>query len=468
MKATAAKNWLGLALGALLLGGLLSLFLVSGRAPYLSRVFDDPQFVKRILVIHVNLTLEVWILGFFGALFLSLPGARAGSKTLLLAGLGVVLFVASGFLPGAEPILSNYIPVLNHPLFFTGIALFYASVALTLLDRRLLPVRQSPERSALPLPREAQLLLKTAGAIYLLGLVVFALAIAHTSREMAAPIYFEFIFWGGGHVFQFVNIAAMLAVWVILLDEVMGAPVPGQPVAWLICAMLLLPALAAVALTAGGTQGAAYYPGFMLLMRWATWPAIALLLIVAGRALFGAIGSGRLAPRRLYSAAFGGFFWSAVLILLGFALGALIGQSTTLIPAHYHATIGSVTVAFMAATYLLLERLGLAIPTPRLKRLAAWQPTIYGGGQLAFALGFAGAGLHGLERKAYGPEQAIRSVEQTIGLGVMGIGGMFAIAGGGLFLYIAARTYFQRAWTMPPAPPKSVNAHAAPGTTEPR
>ena len=41
-------------------------------------------------------------------------------------------------------------------------------------------------------------------------------------------------------------------------------------------------------------------------------------------------------------------------------------------------------------------------------------------------------------RKVYGAEQALRSAAETLGLGIMGVGGLVAIAGGVLFLSIVA------------------------------
>ena len=80
------------------------------------------------------------------------------------------------------------------------------------------------------------------------------------------------------------------------------------------------------------------------------------------------------------------FAVSAGLTVLGFGLGAAIRGSNTMVPAHYHASVGGVTVAFMAATYLLLPAFRFAIPTLRLRRAAAWQPALYGVGYDAPAL----------------------------------------------------------------------------------
>ena len=51
---------------------------------------------------------------------------------------------------------------------------------------------------------------------------------------------------------------------------------------------------------------------------------------------------------------------------------------------------------------------------------------------------FALAGIYGMSRKAYGAEQAGRGLGESIGLGVMGVGGLIAVVGGLLFLGIVA------------------------------
>ena len=76
-----------------------------------------------------------------------------------------------------------------------------------------------------------------------------------------------------------------------------------------------------------------------------------------------------------------------------------------MIPAHYHASIGGITAAFMAVTYLMLRAFGFSISTRRLRRAAAMQPAVYGVGQMIFASGFALAGIFGMSRKAYGVDR---------------------------------------------------------------
>jgi cytochrome c oxidase subunit I len=124
-----------------------------------------------------------------------------------------------------------------------------------------------------------------------------------------------------------------------------------------------------------------------------------------------------------------------------------------LVPAHYHASLGAVTVAFMAAAYFVcaLARRDTRAAGLRASvwRAAKWQLALFGVGQTVFALGFALGGVYGLGRKAYAAEQHVRSAGELTGLLVMGLGGLVAVAGGLWFLFLILREL--RAWWRPAA-----------------
>ena len=70
-----ARRWVLLAVGSLLTSGVLALFLVVARTPFFSRFVTDPAFFRRCLVVHVDLSLLVWIYAFAAALSFLLPKA---------------------------------------------------------------------------------------------------------------------------------------------------------------------------------------------------------------------------------------------------------------------------------------------------------------------------------------------------------------------------------------------------------
>ena len=67
-------------------------------------------------------------------------------------------------------------------------------------------------------------------------------------------------------------------------------------------------------------------------------------------------------------------------------------------------------------------------------RLATWQLYLYGGGQLLHISGLVWSGGYGVQRKVADGDVVARSLEQTLGMGMMGLGGLVAIAGGMLFV----------------------------------
>jgi cytochrome c oxidase subunit I len=336
--------------------------------------------------------------------------------------------------------LSNYIPMLDHPLFVAGLILYAVGVGLALLEGRLLAGEEA-EWGRVPVPGPARPGLRAAALALLVALLTFAASWLGTPRELDTEVYYEVLFWGGGHVLQFASVAAMVAVWLMLLTPVLGQPPVSRGMAAVLFGLLLLPVLGAPLLALHGPITATYRFGFTMLMQWGIFPAVSVFLLLCLRGLWRARQEGRLAAGWYREGRVLGFFASAALTVLGFMLGALIRGATTMVPAHYHASIGAVTAAFMAITYVLLEPLGMPIPSPRLARVSAWQPVLFGVGQAVFAIGFGLAGAHGMGRKAYGAEQAARSLPQTVGLAVMGLGGLIAVCGGLIFLWIVVTSW---------------------------
>lgn len=419
-----AHRWFGLGVFALLVAGTIALVLVVGRIPGLSHLIDTAA-AKRSLVVHVNLALGVWFFTSMAGLFCLLPGARRPSLSPVawaIATLGMILFSLAMFFADAEPVLSNYVPALDHGLFLWGLGLFAAGVALQLLDRRMVS-----REAAVLLPPGAVSGMRAAGVAFVLALVTVFATWMTQAQGLTQWQYYERLFWGGGHVLQFVNVLAMASAWLLLVSRVLGrAPLPGKAAGalmWLLAAPTLLGPWFATREDGTGL--------FTLLMRWGIFPAVSLLLVLCIVALLRARGS--FAPGALGGPAFTGFVTAACMTVLGFLLGAGISAQNTLIPAHYHVSIGAVTATYMATILALQPEYGRHT---RLGRMAMWQPVVFGIGQTIFAAGFAIAGMAGAERKKYGAEQIVRSTGEWAGLSVMGAGGVVALVGGILFLAV--------------------------------
>ncbi len=441
-----ASQWLGLALGVLTLAGLFSLVVVIGRMPPFDRLVTDPLFFKRGLVVHVNLALVAWFYSFVAALLFLLSGRSAPSRfarhAVHISALGVAMMLLSAGMPGSQPILSNYIPMIDHWLFGIGQIVFAAGVLASFAGRRLLS-SHSKRTGFFKIPGAAQAGLRSTAVALVLAALTFAITSQRITPDLSVEVYYELLFWGGGHVLQLCCSIAMISVWLILLDSALGRSPISEKAAAILFGAMIVPWLASPVLAMLGTWSPGYRDGFTFLMRWAIFPVLSLFLIACLRLLLEELRAGRIDRASIADPRISGFLVSALLTLLGFALGAGIRGSNTMIPAHYHASIGGITAAFMTVTYLMLRAFGFSISTRRLRRTAAWQPVVYGVGQMIFASGFALAGVYGTSRKSYGAEQAGRGLGESIGLGVMGVGGLIAVVGGLLVLGIVATIWRQ-------------------------
>jgi glucose dehydrogenase len=55
-------------------------------------------------------------------------------------------------------------------------------------------------------------------------------------------------------------------------------------------------------------------------------------------------------------------------------------------------------------------------------------------------LGLAWSGGYGVQRKVAGAEQVLVSLPQKIGMGMMGLGGLIAVIGGVMFVWVCLRS----------------------------
>ena len=449
-----ARRWFALAIGSLVIAGLLSLAVVVGRLPILSRIIDDPLFFKRCLVVHVDLALVVWFYAFLAAMLaLRSPviGNRIQTAAFSGAVAGVLAMLGGALVKGAQPVLANYVPVIDHPLFAAGLTAFFVGALFFFISQLTTP-------SATPratLPADVSIGLQAAAVTVVIAAATWVSARAGLPDGLDVYTRTEFLAWGPGHVLQAANACAMLAVWLWLIERTTGQPVLRASAARLIFGALVLPQAIMPLLTVRGTMDSLYHTGATQLMRWAIFPAIVTVMIIGVRHF---IRHGRNQPPRSQAArtAFTGLIASAGLAVFGMILGACIRGSTTLVPAHYHASLGAVTVAFMTAAYFVSEMIGSSRSTgvrrERFWRSAKWQLALFGVGQSVFVLGFAIGGAYGLGRKTYAAEQHVRSAGELTGLMVMGVGGLVAVAGGLWFLFLILRE-MRRGWRASSAAP---------------
>ena len=437
----AARRWFTLALAVLICAGVFALAVVIGRMPPFDRYVTDPLFFKRCLVAHVNLALVAWFYSFVVALLFLLPSRRPcgplARRSAPIGAAGVALMLIGAAHADGAPMLSNYIPTIDNLLFPLGQLVFGFGVLAAILDLRLLPGGEH-EDGPVAIPEASRVGLRATAAALLLAAVTFLTTWLVRMPGLPADVAHDFLVWGLGHVLQLVSTAALVTVWMLLLAPVLGGPPVSRRAAGPLFLALLLPWTIAPIFALQGADSLAYRHGFTQLMRWCLFPVESVFLVLCLSAVARAWRSGRIGAATFRDSRFSAFLVSVALTVLGFGLGAAIRGSNTMVPAHYHAAVGAVTVAFMAAAYVLLPAFGIAVPRGWAARAATWQSALYGLGMFVFAAGFATAGARGMGRKLYGAEQSARGFAESVGLGLMGIGGLVAIAGGVLFLVIVS------------------------------
>ena len=453
-----AARWLLLGLAALIASGVLSLLLVLSRTPGIAKVLPVADFFHVALVAHVDLSVLVWFLAFAGVLWSLNSRSRATGVAwagFVLAAVGTAALAFAPFFGQGRPVMANYIPVLDEPLFLGGLIVFAAGVALLVLRGMQASLHVRPRLSgadALRFGLNASLV-STAVA-----LLAFGWSLAAVPPALDAKAYYELVFWGGGHVLQFTWTLLMLVAWLWLADAA-GARVPLSP---RVVTLLFGVGIASVFVTP--LIYLAYDVGSVEHHRMLTWlmrfggglaiPPIAVAVVwalIRTRHAPAVAGNGEGLRAEADARPLRAALWSSIMLFgAGGIIGFAINGSNVKIPAHYHGCIVGVTIALMGLAYLLLPALGFARPATR---LATWQPYVYGGGQLLHITGLVWSGGYGVQRKVAGSEQVLRTTQEIAGMGLMGLGGLIAILGGILFVYVMLQAIV-RARRTPPIPPR--------------
>lgn len=452
-----AAAWLMLSIAALGASTLFAILVASSRAPVTARLLPGYEkllsghphdFFHLALILHVTLGPVLWFLAFAMALWnLALPksaSTRFGQAWDSLGWLGfglsvlgatvLVLVPVGGALAGGagEAILSNYIPVLRSTMFLTGLALFASGFALSLI-RVLFLLRPGK------LPSSEHWLglgLLAAAWAVVIALGSVAWSAAALPANLAPATFYEMLFWGPGHILQSMHVLLMMVAWLVLADAAdipLRSSVKIQRVLFL---MALLPVLAAPLIHfAYPPESNEFRNAFTELMRWTIWPGVALL---AADIIFGLVQRGR--DGKSWTPATWALIFSIALLVIGLVLGASIRENTAVVPAHYHATTGAITMAYLGIALAMLSRFGYTASVPR------WPVLAYGTGTLFMAAALGWAGFAGMTRKLPGSEKVLEGYSPH--LTVIAVGGTLVIIGGIGFVVIMLRNWL-RASTLP-------------------
>src|SRR5690606_3877185 len=217
------------------------------------------------------------------------------------------------------------------------------------------------------------------------ALLAFGLSLALVPGNLPSRLYYEILWWGGGHALQFTWTLLMLVAWLVLAHAC-GGRVPLSP---RVVLLMFLLALASVFVTP--LAYLAHEVSTVEHREMHTWGmrlggglaiapiSLAVLLAVAPLRRLGA------AQRPLRAA----LLASMLLFVAGGVIGLAIDGNNVRIPAHYHGCIVGVTLALMGLVYHLLPQLGWRAPQGR---AAVLQPWLYGIGQLLHITGLVWSG----------------------------------------------------------------------------
>jgi len=427
-----ATAWLMLGLASLIAAGIFSILLVLARTPGVSEWIPFIDFFHVALVVHVTLSVLIWLLSMSAAMW-SLATARDAplwdKSSYLLAVAGTAAIVVAPFIGSANPQMSNYIPVLQQPMFLCGLVLFMAGILSHLIRVVLTRLPLGPSLSGTSSLQAGITLSAMLTGISVAAVVASWVGIPDT---MDGQIYYEFLFWGGGHVIQFSYTLLMMVSWVVLAYA-SGCRFELTPRLTLVFLLFLsLPVITVPFLYfAHDIVSAGHRLAFTELMKYGGLSCLPL-----GLAVLASIWSaGKTDGEGVYLRA--ALISSLGLFAVGGVLGFMIAGLDIVIPAHYHGATVGVTIAFMGLTYYLLPRLGFSPPPAR---MAFWQPYLYGGGQLMHIVGLAWTGGYGVQRKTAGLAQGVDRVGEVAGMGLMGFGGLISVIGGLLFLIVAYKS----------------------------
>jgi len=433
-----ATAWLIVGVASLVIAGLFSILLVLSRTPTVAEFIPWTDFFHVALVVHVDLSVLIWFLAFAGVLWNLNNRARLslwGWLAVALACAGTLVIAFGPFAGIGAPLMNNYIPVLQHPAFLAALGLVGAGFSL-LVGRSLLAgnVFGSGPLTGASVLRFG---LYTAAVAAAVAVAAFIWSYRLIPDGLEPTTYYEYLFWGGGHVLQFTHTQLLLVVWLWLCSS-SGLSLRLNPrlgiglFALGVAPVLLTPLI----YLSYDLVSAGHRLRFTELMQYGGGLAAAPLgLLVLLALLRGGRASGNQRPLRAALIA------SLLLFAAGGIIGFMIEGVNVVIPAHYHGSIVGVTLAFMGMSYHLLPLLGFRIPAPR---LAVIQPYVYGGGQLMHIIGLAWSGGYGVARKTAGASQGLDRLPEIAGMALMGLGGLIAIIGGLLFVIVAIGAMWPR------------------------
>jgi len=463
---------------ALLIGGIAALLVLLTRWQAVHLL--DAVWFYRVLTVHgMNMLIffiiffEMAVLYFAAGPLLSarVPAPRLGWLAFGLMTLGAALVEWMMFTGKADVLFTSYVPLRAEPPFYLGVILF-AVGALVVVGHFFATItvakREGVLKGSLPLVTFGALTAAIIAAATLLhGALVYIPTFLWSLGLMEIdPSFYRLIWWGLGHSSQQINVAAMVSLWYLLGALTIGGVVLNEKISRMAFVLYIL------FISMASAHHLLVDPGFG--PAWKVWnTSYFMYMAVLASMIHGfTVPAGLEVGMRLRGATQGLFGWLArapwsdpgfsslvlSLTVFGFVGGItgvtfgteqinIIAHNTLRIPGHFHATVVSGTaMAFMGITYyvvpLIFRREIAFMPLARI------QPYLFAFGMLIFSMAMTFAGSFGVPRRHWDItfSQAPFGVEFSpavdLVIGVMALGGLLAIAGGGIYILITVVSVF--------------------------
>lgn len=464
-----ARGWVALAAGSLAIAGVFALLVAMSRIPKIADVLPwMADFFSRGLVIHVVFSFVVWFLTVF-ALMATLasyriaapappPLAWAGRVGRALVSLSFPFLLVPAFFRSTEASLNNYVPAIDHPYYLGGLVLLFIGI--------LFPAaRLAATVRARKAPLDGLSFAASAGIfVYVIALVCIVLAARGVDKSQGAYGFFEHLFWGGGHVLQFLNVIMLIGGWFALGRKVHGED-PIDPTVFRMVVLLLMLAV---------VPAPVFYFAFAKNPQKLTSVFIALQYGLGPPALIASVAM-LITARRLKRASGRGWPWhelgflavalSILVFAIGGAFGFVVDGQDTRTPAHYHGVIAGVNLVMMGLFLVVfLPAIGRSVNLAA--RNIRAQVMLFGLGQAAACVGLFWAGGYGAPRKVAGYSGTLVD-GAVIGMYLNGVGALVAIIGGVMFIWTVLAAVFRRAGDGDAASVPAISETTMPETAAP-
>ena len=458
---------------ALLVGGLLAIGVVLTRWPAVHWLAADTFYM--VLTAHGIDMLIFWIIFFEVAVLyfasstllrcrIATPKIAWAAFALML--IGAVMNNLTVFQGGSSVMMTSYVPMMASSWFYLGLILFAVGALIAcfvFFGTLVVAKREKTYEGSVPLVAFGAITAATiavftiaSGAIILIPTYMMAIGLI----SEVDPLIYRTIWWAFGHSSQQINVAAHISIWYAVAAIAFGAKPMSERVsrgAFLLYILFLQLASAHHLLADPGIStewkvvNTSYFMYFAVLASMIHALSIPGAMEVAQRAK----GYNKGLFEWLRKAPWGNPAFSGVFIsLVGFGfLGGISGvmmgteqlnlliHNTIYVPGHFHATVViGTTLTFMALTYFLIPVLfRREMISPGLAKI---QPYLFGFSMYFFCLVMMGAGTLGVSRRHWDMAFSGAALAYEwpgaayLMMGLVGIGGMAAIVGGGIYIYV--------------------------------